>query len=62
MVLRLRWLSAAAGSTAAGGSGELILEKDTSQGIAEHHFAVADGQLSYRIRLRPDPASEVRTS
>ena len=25
--------------------GELILEKDTSQGIAEHHFAVADGQL-----------------
>jgi hypothetical protein len=39
---------------------ELILEKITSQGIAEHHFAVADGQLSYRIRLRPDPASEVQ--
>jgi hypothetical protein len=39
---------------------ELILEKITSQGIAEHHFAVADGQLSYRIHLRRDPASELQ--
>ena len=55
VVLRLRWLPP---QPAHGGwqDGELILEKDTSQGIAEHHFAVADGQLSYRIRLRPDPA------
>jgi len=40
--------------------GELILEKITPRGIAEHRFVVADGQLSYRVRLRPDPASELQ--
>ena len=40
--------------------GELILEKITPRGIAEHRFVVADGQLSYRVRLRPDPSSELQ--
>jgi hypothetical protein len=31
---------------------ELILQKITPRGVAEHRFAVIDGQLSYRIRLR----------
>jgi hypothetical protein len=38
--------------------GELILEKITPLGIAEHRFAVIDGQLSYRIRVRPGHALE----
>lgn len=38
---------------------ELILEKITPRGIAEHRFAVADGQLSYRIRLRQGEATEL---
>jgi hypothetical protein len=39
---------------------ELILEKITPRGIAEHRFAVADGQLSYRIRLRQGEATELQ--
>jgi hypothetical protein len=39
---------------------ELILEKITPQGFAEHHFAVADGQLSYRIRVRNGQATELQ--
>jgi hypothetical protein len=31
---------------------ELILQKITPRGVAEHRFAVIDGQLSYRIRVR----------
>ena len=38
---------------------ELILEKITTRGIAEHRFAVADGQLSYRIRLPQGDVSEL---
>jgi hypothetical protein len=38
--------------------GELILEKITPRGIAEHRFAVIDGQLSYRIRVRLGQAPE----
>jgi hypothetical protein len=38
--------------------GELILEKITPLGIAEHRFAVIDGQLSYRIRVRLGQAPE----
>jgi hypothetical protein len=38
---------------------ELIFEKITPQGIAKHHFAVADGQLSYRIRVRQGEANEL---
>ena len=37
---------------------ELILEKSTPRGIAEHRFAVADGLLSYRIRVRLDQATD----
>jgi hypothetical protein len=37
---------------------ELIVEKGTPRGIAEHRFAVADGLLSYRIRVRPSQATE----
>jgi len=37
---------------------ELILKKSTPHGIAEHRFAVADGLLSYRIRVRLDQATE----
>jgi hypothetical protein len=33
-------------------NGELIMQKATPRGAAEHRFAVADDQLSYRIRLR----------
>jgi hypothetical protein len=40
--------------------GELILEKITPGGTAEHRFAVADGQLSYRIRVRPGQAGELQ--
>lgn len=40
--------------------GELILEKITPRGAAEHRFAVADGQLSYRIRVRPGQAGELQ--
>jgi hypothetical protein len=36
---------------------ELILKKSTPHGIAEHRFAVADGLLSYRIRVRLDQAT-----
>ena len=38
--------------------GELILEKITSRGMAEHRFAVADEQLSYLIRVNTDNAAE----
>jgi hypothetical protein len=38
---------------------ELILEKITPRGVAEHRFAVVDGQLSYRIRLRLGQATEL---
>ena len=41
-------------------NGELILEKITPRGVAEHRFVVADGQLSYRVRLRPDQASQLQ--
>jgi hypothetical protein len=37
---------------------ELILEKSAPRGIAEHRFAVADGLLSYRIRVRFDQATD----
>ena len=37
---------------------ELILEKSTPQGIADHRFAVADGLLSYRIRVRLGQTTE----
>jgi hypothetical protein len=39
---------------------ELILERITPQGIAEHRFAVADEQLSYRIRVRNGQATELQ--
>jgi hypothetical protein len=38
--------------------GELILEKITPRAIAQHRFAIADSRLSYRIRVRPDEATE----
>jgi hypothetical protein len=38
---------------------ELILEKLTSRGVAEHRFAIVDGQLSYRTRLRLGVAGEM---
>ena len=38
---------------------ELILEKITPQGVAEHRFAVVDGQLRYRIRVRLGEAGEM---
>jgi hypothetical protein len=28
------------------------MHKTTPRGIAEHHFAVTDGQLTYRIRVQ----------
>jgi hypothetical protein len=37
---------------------ELIVEKITPRGIAEHRFAVAEGRLSYRIRVRLGEATE----
>jgi hypothetical protein len=40
--------------------GELILEKITPRGFAEHRFAVVDGQLSYRIRVRLGEATELQ--
>ena len=39
---------------------ELILEKVTPRGAAEHRFAVVDGQLSYRIRVRRSEAAELQ--
>ena len=38
---------------------ELILEKVTPRGVAEHRFAVVDGQLSYRIRVRQSETAEL---
>jgi hypothetical protein len=38
---------------------ELILKKATPRGVAEHRFAVVDGQLSYRIRVRLGEAGEL---
>jgi hypothetical protein len=38
---------------------ELILEKITVRGVAEHRFAVVDGQLSYRIRVRLGEAADL---
>jgi hypothetical protein len=40
--------------------GELILEKITPRGIAEHRFGIAGGQLRYRIRVRADQATELQ--
>jgi hypothetical protein len=39
--------------------GELIMQKTTPRGMAEHRFAIADDQLSYRIRLRLDDTTEL---
>ena len=36
---------------------ELILEKTTPRGVAEHRLAVIDGRLSYRIRVRVGEAA-----
>ncbi len=38
---------------------ELILEKITPRGVAEHRFAVVGGQLNYRIRLGLGEAAEL---
>jgi hypothetical protein len=38
--------------------GNLIMHRPTPSGIAEHHFAVVGEQLSYRIRLPLDEATE----
>jgi hypothetical protein len=38
--------------------GELIMRKNSPRGMAEHRFATAGGQLSYRIRVRIDDAAE----
>ena len=38
--------------------GELIMDKITPRGTAEHRFAVADQQLSYRIRVKLGEDSE----
>ena len=38
---------------------ELILEKATPRGVAEHRFAIVDGQLSYRIRVRQGGAADL---
>ena len=38
---------------------ELILEKVTPRGVFEHRFAVADGELSYRIRVQPGEAGDL---
>jgi hypothetical protein len=38
---------------------ELILQKVTPRGVAEHRFAVVDGQLSYRIRVRLGETDEL---
>jgi hypothetical protein len=39
--------------------GELIMQKTTPRGMAEHRFAIADDQLSYRIRLGLDDTTEL---
>jgi hypothetical protein len=39
---------------------ELIMQKTTPRGVAEHRLAVADDQLSYRIRLRLDETAETQ--
>jgi hypothetical protein len=36
---------------------ELIMQKTTPRGTAEHRFATASGQLSYRIRTKIDDAA-----
>jgi hypothetical protein len=38
--------------------GELIMHKTTPRGMAEHRFAVAEGQLGYRIRVKVGAAGE----
>jgi hypothetical protein len=38
--------------------GELIMHRPTLRGVAEHRFAVADEQLSYRIRMKSDNAAQ----
>jgi hypothetical protein len=38
--------------------GELIMHKTTPRGMAEHRFAVAEGQLSYRICVRIDDSAD----
>ena len=38
---------------------ELIMRKTTPRGIAEHHFAVADGQLTYRMRVQLHDEAEL---
>jgi hypothetical protein len=37
---------------------ELIMNKPTPRGIAEHRFAVTDEQLTYRIRIKRENAAE----
>jgi hypothetical protein len=37
--------------------GELIMIKITARGMAEHRFAAAEGQLSYRVRVKIDEAA-----
>jgi hypothetical protein len=37
---------------------ELIMHKTTPRGMAEHRFAVAGDQLSYRIRVRIDDSAD----
>jgi hypothetical protein len=39
--------------------GELIMQKTTPRGVAEHRLGVVDDQLSYRIRLRLDDTAEM---
>jgi hypothetical protein len=39
--------------------GELIMQKTTPRGMAEHRFAVAGDQLTYRIRLQLDDTPEM---
>ena len=40
-------------------NGELIMQKTTPRGAAEHRLAVVDDQLSYRIRRRLDDTAEM---
>jgi hypothetical protein len=40
-------------------NGELIMQKTTPRGAAEHRFAVTDDQLSYRIRLRLNDSAQM---
>ena len=39
--------------------GELIMQKTTPRGMAEHRFAVAADQLTYRIRIQLNDSAEM---